>query len=435
MYYEYWDLKKPPFDNVPDPSMYVDSHESVENTIAETLFAIEEGNECVAVVVGDVGLGKTLSLRIILDSLDHEKYRIAFITNPDMSFIQLLRETLGQLTGIQCEIRGKIGLLEAFNRLLFETVDQGRKVLIFIDEANALTPANLESLRLLTNMQDDQRNLLTIVLAGQVELAKRLEHPKRANLFQRIGTYCKLDKIGSEPLTRNYIETRLRLAGSDRSVFTDDAIHAIWEYSEYGVPRLVNKICKLCLKAGETNGFSQINGEVVKQVGDRFQRLSGPAIQKRRPRRRPEIVQESRLPEGGEVEMIPTGEKGAEGRCNEKHEMPAGAVEYDLTEASADPAGVESKQIETESASPKTDEMEGIYINGVRIPVAIAPHILEEVMVAPQEYRDRIAGVLAAQTLERHNNLVSSVSKDPVAIWGQIRDFILLQFGQQKKAS
>src|SRR5512146_2100944 len=115
MYYEYWGLKKPPFDNVPDPTMYVESHASVENTIAETLFAIEEGNECIAVIVGDVGLGKTLSLRLILDSLAPEKYRVAFITNPDMSFIQLLREIVGQLTGSQCEIRSKMALLETFN--------------------------------------------------------------------------------------------------------------------------------------------------------------------------------------------------------------------------------------------------------------------------------------------------------------------------------
>ena len=83
MYYTYWGLEKPPFDNVPDPSMYVESHSSVENTVAETLFAIEEGNECVAVIVGDIGSGKTLSLRLILDSLDPDKYRIAFITNPE----------------------------------------------------------------------------------------------------------------------------------------------------------------------------------------------------------------------------------------------------------------------------------------------------------------------------------------------------------------
>ncbi|HBA53052.1 MAG TPA: hypothetical protein DCZ04_00925, partial [Syntrophorhabdus aromaticivorans] len=286
MYYEYWGLKKPPFDNVPDPLMYVSSHTSVENTIAETLFAIEEGNECISVIVGDVGLGKTMSLRMVIDSLDQDKYKIAFITNPDIPFIQLLREIIGQLTGKQCEERRKVDLLETFNKLLFQTVDEGRKVLIFIDEANAMSPANLESLRLLTNMQDDSRNLFTIVLAGQIELARRLEHPKRANLFQRIGTYCTIEKIESEEIVRNYIETRLSLAGAARKIFTDSAISSIWVHSESGVPRLINKICKLCLKAGETNNLHDINGGIVTQIAERFQKLSGPAMPQRKPRPR-----------------------------------------------------------------------------------------------------------------------------------------------------
>ena len=91
MYYEYWSLRKPPFDNVPDPSMYVDSHASMENAIAETLFAIEEGGESIAVIVGDVGLGKTLSLRMIIDSLDQEKYKIAILKHIN------LEEKLGDI--------------------------------------------------------------------------------------------------------------------------------------------------------------------------------------------------------------------------------------------------------------------------------------------------------------------------------------------------
>ena len=126
-YYEYWGLNKAPFDNVPDPSMYVSSHASAANAINETLFAIEEGNECLAVIVGDVGLGKTMSLRMVIDSLDTDKYRIAFIVNPDMSFVQLLKEIIGQLTGQQCEIKKKQDLLETFNRLLFETIRPGKE--------------------------------------------------------------------------------------------------------------------------------------------------------------------------------------------------------------------------------------------------------------------------------------------------------------------
>jgi len=143
-------------------------------------FAIEEGNECLAVVVGDVGLGKTLTLRMIIDSLDPEKYKIALVTNPSISFTQLMQEMIGQLTGAQCLEKRKAQLLEIFNKTIFETSDTGKKVVLLIDEANAMPPASLENLRLLTNMQDDSRNLFTIVLAGQVELARKLEHPKKA---------------------------------------------------------------------------------------------------------------------------------------------------------------------------------------------------------------------------------------------------------------
>jgi len=290
MYYEYWGLNKPPFDNVPDPSMYADCHASMESAIAETLFGIEEGDECIAVIVGDVGLGKTMSLRMIIDSLDPDKYRMALITNPGMSFVQILREIIGQLTGKQCVEKRKVDLLETFNKLLFETLDEGKRVLIFIDEANAIAPANLESLRLLTNMQQDQNNLFTMVLAGQIELARRLEHPKRANLFQRIGTYSRIDKIASPELVKRYVETRIKHAGGTTEIFLDDAVTALYEHSEHGVPRLINKIAKLSLKAGETNDFDTVSGELVNKIGERFKRLTRPAVGKRRPRKKPDEI-------------------------------------------------------------------------------------------------------------------------------------------------
>src|SRR3990172_9716954 len=210
-YINYWALTRPPFDNVPDPSMYFDQHSSVENAVAEVMFAIEEGNECLAVLVGDVGLGKTMALRVILDSLDESKYDIAFVTNPDLTFPQLLREIIGQLTGQQCEIKKKEQLLDKLNQLLFEAQDKGKKALIFIDEANVIRPANLESLRLLTNLQDDTQNLMTIIMAGQLELANRLEHPRRANLFQRIGVYFHLEKIESRDRVKEDVEHRLKV--------------------------------------------------------------------------------------------------------------------------------------------------------------------------------------------------------------------------------
>jgi general secretion pathway protein A len=272
MYLDYWGLKKHAFNNVPDPDMYFEMHETVENTVAELLFAIEEGDECLAVVVGEVGLGKTMSLRVILDTLDPEKYAIAFITNPDISFVQLLREIIGQLTNSPCAIRAKDRLLEEFNRLLFEVADNGKRVVIFIDEGNAIRRVNLDNLRLLTNMQEDDRNLFTMILAGQPELARNLEHPSMANLFQRIGVYCKLQKMASRDIVKFYIEHRLERAGATKPIFTEEAYDKIYTLSEFGIPRLVNRLCKLCLKAGETNELSEIDGSVVAQIGSRFER-------------------------------------------------------------------------------------------------------------------------------------------------------------------
>jgi type II secretory pathway predicted ATPase ExeA len=419
MYFDYWGLKKPPFDNVPDPSMYVASHTSVENTIAETLFAIEEGNECIAVIVGDVGLGKTMSLRMVIDSLEPSKYKIAFITNPDIPFIQLLREIIGQLTGQQCEEKRKVDLLEIFNKLLFQTADEGKKVLIFIDEANAMSPANLESLRLLTNMQDDSRNLFTIVLAGQIELARRLEHPRRANLFQRIGTYCNIERIESEELVKTYAETRLVLAGATKKIFTDDAISAIWIYSENGVPRLINKICKLCMKAGETNSLQEIDGNIVMQISERFQKLTGPAMPKRKPRLRASEEANFEEPEETTIE---------EQEVVEPQKVKQNVVimkEQFVQPEPPPPPPAEATPFESK------EEGEEVSIGKYGINVNIPPHIMEQAQSFTAEHRSKLAGVLAAQTMQKHPQLTGSVDMDPVTIWSDIRECILLKLKQE----
>ncbi len=456
MYYDYWGLKKPPFDNVPDPTMYAECHTSMENAIAETLFAIEEGNECVAVIVGDVGLGKTLSLRIIIDSLDHDKYKIAMVANPDMSFIELLREIVGQLTGKQCEERRKNNLLEIFNKILFETIDSGKKILIFVDEANAMSPANLESLRLLTNMQDAQSNLFTIVLAGQLELARRLEHPKRANLLQRIGTFCRIDKIETKDLIRAYVETRLSLAGGSRTIFTDDAYGFLWEYSDNGVPRLINKICKLSLKAGETNQFSLISGEVIRQIGERFHHLAGPAVQMRRPRRRAERkAPEDLSPDERTADYVDTshlsvepfmdrrhysgiyepGESEPKGRTGVEQQISKGmdAPELGTEEASVTETPKPLKEASvavvvqelSEEPAGKKEIIEELEMLDVKVTINIPCHVIEKARSSSHEHRLKVAGSMAAQVLKKYPELVAASLDDPISVWNDIREFVL----------
>jgi type II secretory pathway predicted ATPase ExeA len=418
-YYTYWGLAKPPFDNVPDPEMYFDLHRSVENAVSETLFAIEEGNECLAVIVGDVGLGKTMTLRVILDSLEQEKYLIAFVTNPDMTFIQLLKEIIGQLTGELCTESRREQILEVFNQLLFKTQAERKKVLIFIDEGNAMKPSTLESLRLLTNMQGDDQNLFTIILAGQLELARRLEHPKRANLFQRIGVYCHLSKIESLELMRDYIEHRLERAGVSRRIFTDDSYDAIWEYSENGVPRLINKIAKLALKAGQTQALGTIDASLVRQIGTRFDRVSKAVLPERRERVRDADSTVQEIPEAAMIHeelaaSIPPMPTASVAPVDEPPDHPESRHNIDVGLA---PAVVAAEQHPKQPLADIIKFPEHIYLKAKEL---------------PSEQRLKLAGQLAAEVLKRFPHLIQQLgsTNDPVPAWTILRNVVMRQLEQ-----
>ena len=456
MYKEHWGLTKSPFDNVPDPEMYFRLHATVESTVAELLFAVEEGNECLAVVVGEVGLGKTMALRVALDTLDPEKYRIAFVTNPDLTFPQLLREIVGQLKGEPCAIHRKGLLLEEFNRILFESTDQDKKVLIFIDEGNVLTGPNLESLRLLTNMQEDKRNLFTIILAGQPKLGRKLRDKRRANLLQRVGVLCRLEALDSVALTRDYVEHRLERAGCDHPIFTDAAYAKIFEYSG-GVPRLINKICKLCLKAGETNQLAEINADIVFQVALRFE-WEWPEKKKAKkrasqpPASEPEVVEvaveekpaphdEPQVPDEPPVQEEPPLQEEAAAEADAESETDLVHIydEFGLDDSDFYPSGNCEKLEPVHAAqASKPAQAEEANREARDIDSAAQPEkaseekhldISEEVMVqlnqiTSQREREQLAGRVAANELHRHPEHYSTV-KDPVERWRQLRHEIL----------
>jgi type II secretory pathway predicted ATPase ExeA len=416
-YYEYWRLTKPPFDNVPDPEMYFDMLASVENAVSETLFAIEEGNECLAVIVGDVGLGKTMALRVVLDSLKQENYRMAFVTNPDMTFMQLMKEMIGQLTGEQCLENRREKILEVFNQILFATQEEGKKMLIFIDEANAMKSAHLESLRLLTNMQRDDENLFTIILAGQLELAQRLEHPKRANLFQRIGVYCHLSKIENRDLMRDYIEHRLERAGATQALFTEEAYDAIWEHAEHGVPRLTNKIAKLALKAGQTQQVQMIDDTIVRQISVRFGRISTAILHQRRERTREAIP----IPSEPEAAPITVQEN--------PHIAPL------TSPVSPSPASFAEENAGDRAETP-VQTVAGADIQAKQEAVAeiikFPDHIYMKAKKLPTDQRLRFAGQLAAEVLKKYPHLIQQLgtNNDPVPAWNILRNVVMQQIEQ-----
>ncbi len=483
MYCEYWNLNKAPFDNVPDPSMYADCHASMEKVISETIFAIKEADEDFAVIIGAVGSGKTLALKLIIDSLEPDKYKSVVITNPGIPFTQLLKEIIGQVTGQPCPENRKVHLLQTFHRLLFTTMEKGKKIIIFIDEADALSPANLENMRLLTSMQDDQRNLFTLVLAGQITLAQRLEHPKRASLFQRIGIYGRIDKLPSEEAVKIYIETRLKLAGTKIKIFPDEIVRVIWEYSDHGVPRLINKICKLCLIAGEINHSDYISSDLVNQVCERFQKLSKPALQKRKSRSIPDdfeisdiiemddeaikvlssptttpeetqseymgpLLQTSPAKETEEISFAPPAsvfERSVENASSNNtlsitgpdNENESENEHYPDLESDAEARDKVAMIAETNTSEKETghDQVEieklesadhdEIIIGEHKIHLAIPKDILERVKSFNRESAYKSAGFWAAQIIRKNPQLTRSPLADPVYIWNEIKDNIL----------
>lgn len=431
MYYQYWNLTKAPFDNVPDPSMYTDCHSSMENALAETLFAIEEGEDCFAVIVGDVGLGKTLSIRMVIDSLNQEEYKIALITNPSLTFVQLLREMIGQLTGKQCEEKKKVDLLEIFNKFLFETYDEGKKILILIDEANVISRKNLENLRLLTNMQNDERNLFTMVLAGQIELAKRLEHPTLANLFQRVGTYCRIEKIETEDLVKSYVEARLNLSGCNKKIFTDDAINLIWKHSENGVPRLINKICKLSLKAGETNKLTEINGDIVEQVGSRFMKTTSIAAPIRTVRRR--AVNRTENFDGN---VTDNRESIKSNSYYSKFTVPVVNNNQEIERNNVENIKPVYPEMQYEDNFEKKLDNNSVEINiGQRkVKICLPASFIQQAIDLDLNDRMKQAGAMAAKIVKENPKLTGSYLDDPVSIWGDLRDTILNKIESQNMA-
>jgi len=259
MYNPYYGFTEAPFSLTPDPRFlfFSDRHREAFNHV---LFGIQERKGFIQ-LTGEVGAGKTTVCRAILKQLG-DAYRTALILNPSLSSAQLLRTILAEL-GLPALGGDKVAALERLNRFLLDQASAGKDVVLFIDEAQDLGADVLEQVRLLSNLETDQRKLLQIVLVGQPELRDKLNSPGLRQLRQRITVRYHLTPLSREE-TRRYIDHRLRVAGANgRPAFSDWAIRKIHGYSR-GVPRLINAVCDKALLYGYVNGTDQLTGRAVR---------------------------------------------------------------------------------------------------------------------------------------------------------------------------
>lgn len=272
MYLQYYKLREKPFSLTPDPAFlyYSNAH---KRAIAFLRYGLQESKGFLQ-LTGPVGSGKTTLLRAVLEQLD-EKTKTAYIINPCASFPELLRALMKDLEIPNIPITSsKIELLDFFHEYLLGQVRRNCPVILIFDEAQNLSLRNLEEIRMLSNFETSKEKLLQIIFVGQPEFLKTLELPELRQLKQRIQVRYHLAPLRAHEV-REYINHRLRVAGSNGHIrFTDEACSEIFTFSG-GIPRLINAVCDVVLLIGyvsELSAFGRdVVGEAVKELEGRFE--------------------------------------------------------------------------------------------------------------------------------------------------------------------
>jgi general secretion pathway protein A len=265
MYKKFYGFTQNPFEVSPDPYFFYQTPRHTE-ALAILSYGVLRRKGFV-VVTGEVGTGKTLVVRCLLDVLRNNKIGFAYIYNPMISSSDFLAQVISDLGLLHSPGRTKSETLSRLNNYLMERSRQGLSTALVVDEAQLLSWELLEEIRLLTNLETTKHKLLQIVLVGQPELDEKLDSQQLRQLKQRIGLRCNLKPLERKEL-QGYIHHRLELAGGNShasTIFPDEVIDVIQRYSR-GIPRLINTICENSLLLGFGHKQHQITPEIVEEV-------------------------------------------------------------------------------------------------------------------------------------------------------------------------
>jgi len=260
MYHEHFGLLEYPFGLTPNTRFFcaLPSHQQALNVL---LVALNSGEGFIK-ITGEVGTGKTMLCRKLLNELD-ESFVVAYIPNPALTRSELVGAVAEEM-GIRTKDGPPSGrLLKNINRHLLDVAASGKRLVLVLDEAQAIPPESLELLRLLTNLETESSKLLQIVLFGQPELDDLLARPEMRQLRQRITFSHRLEKLDLRQ-TRSYLSSRLGVAGyAGTDLFTAPAYWLIHAYSQ-GIPRLLNILAHKALMAAYGQGRRRVHAGHVR---------------------------------------------------------------------------------------------------------------------------------------------------------------------------
>jgi len=268
MYARFFGLRQQPFSIAPDPR-YLYMSERHREALAHLLYGVRGGGGFV-LLTGEIGAGKTTVCRCFLEQIP-KRCNVAYIFNPKQTVTELLRSVCDEFR-IPHRTEGATvkDYVDALNEFLLQTHAVGQTSVLIIDEAQNLSADVLEQLRLLTNLETNERKLLQIILIGQPELRTMLARPELEQLAQRVIARFHLEALTPKE-TVHYIRHRLGVAGLNRPLpFEREALKRIHQLSR-GVPRRINLLCDRALLGAYAGNQPAVSAEIVeKAAGEVF---------------------------------------------------------------------------------------------------------------------------------------------------------------------
>ena len=260
MYEDFHGLSERPFNITPDPRYLYMSARHAE-ALAHLIYGVRESGGFTQ-LTGEVGTGKTLMVRCLLERLPKRTETAIILDPPDnrLEFLQALCRELRVRTPRWAASPSTLGA--ALNRKLLRTYASGRRTVMIVDEAQALKPDLLEQVRRLTNLETARHKLLGIVLVGQPELHQTLERADLRQLAQRITARCHLGPL-SRAETSEYLNHRLRVAGASHEIFSLPAKRLLHRVAK-GVPRVINVVADRALLGAFVQRKAQVGASVVR---------------------------------------------------------------------------------------------------------------------------------------------------------------------------